>query len=77
MFHAETCATSEDVLFGSFCGSNEVFDLQVQLGCWILASFSNNWNSVETVYPASKTYKKLWKITMFNGKIHYFYHHVQ
>ena len=31
------------------CGSNEVFYLQVQLGCWILASFSNNWNCVATV----------------------------
>ena len=28
-------------------------------------------------YPLVNVYKKLWKITIFNGKIHYFYGHVQ
>ena len=28
-------------------------------------------------YPLVNVYKKLWKITIFNGKTHYFYGHIQ
>ena len=31
----------------------------------------------QTWYPLVNVYKKLWKITIFNGKIHYFYGHFQ
>ena len=37
------------------------------------------WDILRQVYPLVNVYKKLWKITMFHGKIHYFYgkiHHV-
>ena len=50
------------------------------MGCLGRPSGSNpaGWeNHDEPMSTLWKTYKKLWKITMFNGKIHYFYGHFQ